>query len=301
MSAALRIGIDLGGTKIAGIALGSDGTTVAELRLPAPQGDYEATLRAIDTAVARLESMAGAKGSVGVGMPGSLSPVTGRVQNSNSTWLNGRALSQDLVALLGRPVRFANDANCFALSEAVDGAGRDARSVFGVILGTGCGGGLVFERKLIDGPRSIGGEWGHNPLPWMTAEEFPGPRCWCGRVGCMEVWVSGTALAADHLRVTGNALRAEEIAEAATRGDQTCQATLDRHASRLARGLAHVVNIFDPEVIVLGGGLSRLPHLYCIVPALAAPRVFADGATVDIRPPRWGDASGVRGAAWLWS
>jgi fructokinase len=172
--------------------------------------------------------------------------------------------------------------------------------VFGVILGTGCGGGLVFERRLIDGPRSIGGEWGHNPLPWMTAEEFPGPRCWCGRIGCMEVLVSGTALAADHLRVTGNRLRAEEIAADAARGDPSCQATLERHAGRLARGLAHVINIFDPEVIVLGGGLSNLSHLYSVVPALAAPHVFADRATVDIRPPRWGDASGVRGAAWLW-
>jgi fructokinase len=300
MSTALRIGIDLGGTKIAGIALAPDGGTRAEARIVAPQGDYQATLQAIGETVAQLESMAGARGSVGVGMPGSLSPVTGRVQNSNSTWLNGRALSQDLVALLERPVRFANDANCFALSEAVDGAGQKARSVFGVILGTGCGGGLVFERRLIDGPRSIGGEWGHNPLPWMTAEEFPGPRCWCGRIGCMEVWVSGTALAADHLRVTGNRLRAEEIAADAARGDPSCQATLERHAGRLARGLAHVINIFDPEVIVLGGGLSNLSHLYSVVPALAAPHVFADRATVDIRPPRWGDASGVRGAAWLW-
>jgi len=300
MSAALRIGIDLGGTKIAGIALGPEGETRAELRMAAPQGDYRATVRAIADAVLRLESEAGAKGSVGVGMPGSLSPVTGLVQNSNSTWLNGRALREDLVALLERPVRFANDANCFALSEAVDGAGRDARSVFGIILGTGCGGGLVFERKVIDGPRAIGGEWGHNPLPWMTPQEYPGPTCWCGRIGCMEVWVSGTALAADHLRVTGSALRAEEVAEAAVRGDGSCRATLDRHASRLARGLAHVINIFDPEVIVLGGGLSRLDHLYSAVPPLAAPYVFAECKRVDIRPPRWGDASGVRGAAWLW-
>jgi fructokinase len=300
MSPALRIGIDLGGTKIAGIALASDGAAVAELRIAAPQGDYEATIRAIGTAVTGLESMAGDKGTVGIGMPGSLSPVTGRVQNANSTWLNGRSLDKDLAAHVARPVRFANDANCFALSEAVDGAGQGARSVFGVILGTGCGGGLVFERRLIDGPRAIGGEWGHNPLPWMTCEEFPGQKCWCGRIGCMEVWVSGTALAADHLRITGNPLRPEQIAEAAAGGDASCQATLDRHSSRLARGLAHVINIFDPEVIVLGGGLSNLAHLYSEVPRLAAPYVFAENAAVDIRPPRWGDASGVRGAAWLW-
>jgi fructokinase len=273
---------------------------VAEVRLAAPRGDYDATVRAIGTAVARLESMAAGKGTVGIGIPGSLAPGTGRVQNANSTWLNGRALGEDLAHHLGRPVRLANDANCFALSEAVDGAGKGARSVFGVILGTGCGGGLVFERQLIDGPRSIGGEWGHNPLPWMTQEEFPGSKCWCGRTGCMEVWVSGTALAADHLRVTGSSLRAEQIVEAAGAGDGGCRATLDRHSSRLARGLAHVINIFDPEVIVLGGGLSNLPHLYSVVPRLAAPYVFAEAANVDIRPPRWGDASGVRGAAWLW-
>jgi fructokinase len=300
MTSALRIGIDLGGTKIAGVALGPDGRAVAELRLSAPQGDYEATIRAVGAAVAQLESMAKGKGSIGIGMPGSLSPATGRVQNSNSTWLNGRTFDNDLVAHLGRPVRLANDANCFALSEAVDGAGKGARSVFGVILGTGCGGGLVFEGKLIDGPRGIGGEWGHNPLPWPAPEEYPGPRCWCGRIGCMEVWVSGTALAADHRRATGLELRSEEIAGAAANGDPLAQAALDRHASRLARGLAHVVNIFDPEVIVLGGGLSKLSHLYSVVPELAAPYVFSDAAAVDIRPPRWGDASGVRGAAWLW-
>jgi fructokinase len=300
VSQALRIGIDLGGTKIAGIALKPDGVIAAELRVPAPQGDYDATVRAIGAAVTRLESTAAAQGSIGVGMPGSLSPVSGRVQNANSTWLNGRPLDKDVIGLIGRPVRFANDANCFALSEALDGAGQDARSVFGVILGTGCGGGLVFERRLIDGPHATGGEWGHNPLPWMTAEEYPGPKCWCGRKSCMEMWLSGTGLAADHLRVTGQRLRAEEVQAAAAAGDAAAQATLDRHANRLARGLAHVINIFDPEVVVLGGGLSKLAHLYSAVPPLAAPYVFSEEKAIDIRPPRWGDASGVRGAARLW-
>ncbi len=300
MSQALRIGIDLGGTKIAGIAFKPDGGIAAELRIPAPQGDYDATVRAIGAAVTRLESTAGAQGSIGVGMPGSLSPLSGRVQNANSTWLNGRPLDKDVIGLIGRPVRFANDANCFALSEALDGAGQDARSVFGVILGTGCGGGLVFERQLVDGPRATGGEWGHNPLPWMTPDEFPGPKCWCGRTSCMEMWLSGTGLAADHLRVTGQRLRAEEVEAAAAAGDGAAQATLDRHANRLARGLAHVINIFDPEVVVLGGGLSKLVHLYSAVPPLAAPYVFSEEKAIDIRPPRWGDASGVRGAARLW-
>jgi fructokinase len=197
-------------------------------------------------------------------------------------------------------VRLANDANCFALSEAVDGAGAGARSVFGVILGTGCGGGLVLGGALIDGPRGIAGEWGHNSLPWATAEEHPGPRCWCGRCGCVETWVSGPGLEADHAHVTGTSISAEEIAARADRGDAAARAALDRHASRLARGLAHVINIFDPDVIVLGGGLSKLAHLYAQLPQLAAPYVFSESPQVVIKPPVWGDAGGVRGAAWLW-
>jgi fructokinase len=233
-------------------------------------------------------------------MPGSLSPASGLVQNANSTWLNGRPFGRDLEAHLSRPVRLANDANCFALSEAVDGAGAGARSVLGVILGTGCGGGLVYDGALIDGPRGIGGEWGHNPLPWPRGDEHPGPACWCGRTGCMETWVSGPGLEADHARATGECLAADAIAARATAGDAKARATLDRHASRLARGLATVVNVFDPEVIVLGGGLSKLAHLYEVLPALVAPHVFADTPQVAIKPPRWGDAGGVRGAAWLW-
>jgi fructokinase len=296
----LRIGIDLGGTKVAGVALGRDGAIVAEHRFPAPRHDYEATLNAISDMVATLERDAGTRGSLGIGMPGSIAPASGLVQNANSTWLNGRPFGADLEACLQRPVRLANDANCFALSEAVDGAAAGAKSVFGVILGTGCGGGLIYDGKLIDGPHSIGGEWGHNPLPWAQADEHPGRRCWCGRRGCMETWVSGPSLEADHARACGHRLTSEEIAERAAAGDVLAQATLDRHASRLARGLAHVINMFDPHVIVLGGGLSKLVQLYSALPGLIGPYVFAESPRITVTPPKWGDASGVRGAAWLW-
>jgi len=299
-----RIGIDLGGTKIEGVVLRPDGSLAARHRVPTPRIDYAATLDAIGDMVRELEIQAGLapmlKVAVGIGMPGSTSPVTGLTQGASSTWLNGRPIRADLEALLARPVRTANDANCFALSEAVDGAGAGARSVFGAILGTGCGGGLVFGGQIVDGPNAIGGEWGHNPLPWPRADEHPGPTCWCGRSGCMEMWVSGTGLAADHLRCTGQAIPAEDIVANAYAGDADARATLDRHADRLGRGIAHVVNIFDPAVIVLGGGLSKLEHLYAEVPALAAVYVFAAEPRLDIRPPRWGDAGGVRGAAWLW-
>ena len=299
-----RIGIDLGGTKIAGIVLGDGDTVLAERRIAAPRGDYGQTIAAIRALCGALAAAAGQLPSgrlpIGIGMPGSILPRTGLVQNANSTWLNGRPFKSDLETALGQPLRLANDANCFALSEAADGAAAGARSVFGVILGTGCGGGLVYRGQLIDGPHGIGGEWGHNPLPWMTREEFPGPMCWCGRQGCLETLVSGTGLAADHNRVTGEALTGEEIAARALAGSATAKATLERHASRLARGLAHVVNLFDPEVIVLGGGLSALAHLYEILPVQVARYVLSDAPAVDIRPPRWGDASGVRGAARLW-
>jgi fructokinase len=296
----LQIGIDLGGTKIEGLAIGRDGQHRGQLRIATPRQDYAGTLAAIAGLVANLEGSDGPLASIGIGMPGSISPATGLVQNANSTWLNGKPFGNDLESLLGPRVRLANDANCFALSEATGGAGAGARSVFGVILGTGCGGGLVVDGKLIDGPRAIGGEWGHNPLPWSAPDECPGPQCWCGRQGCMETWVSGPALAADHARATGTVASAEEIARIAARGDPAANATLDRHASRLSRGLAMVVNIFDPDVIVLGGGLSQLPHLYEVLPALVAPHMFADDKQITIRPPRWGDASGARGAAWLW-
>lgn len=297
----LRLGIDLGGTKIEGVVLAADGTEKARQRIAAPKGDYEASIAALVALVFELERQAGASCTVGIGMPGSISPATGLVQNANSVWLNGRALKHDLQAQLRREVRFANDANCFAVSESADGAAAGARSVWGVILGTGCGGGVVIGGALVDGPRGIGGEWGHNPLPWMAPDEFPGATCWCGRPGCMETWVSGPGLTADHARVTGEVLGAEDIVDKAAAGDARARATLDRHADRLARGLAHVVNLIDPEVIVLGGGLSKLPHLYTTVPTLMERWVFADTPRITIRPPRWGDASGVRGAAWLWS
>lgn len=301
------VGVDLGGTKIEAIALHPDGRTLAKQRIATPRDDYDGTLAALCAIVAEVEQAAGLRSPahVGLGMPGSLAPLSGRVQNANSTWLNARTLGVDLAAALARPLRLANDANCFALSEAVDGAAAGARSMFGVILGTGCGGGIVHDGRLIDGPRGIGGEWGHNPLPWPNADEHPGPLCWCGRRGCLETWISGPALAADHTRVTGEAISAETIVARATsdtsgRAGSDARATLDRHVDRLARGLAHVVNLIDPEVIVLGGGLSNLTHLYVDLPHRIAPWIFAEDARVDIRPPRHGDASGARGAARLW-
>lgn len=295
-----RIGLDLGGTKIEGLILSKTGTELARRRIAAPRGSYEATLEAIAGLVAWLEGEAHTQDvPVGIAIPGAISRKTGLVHNANSTWLNGQPLDNDLAARLSRPVRVANDANCFALSEATDGAACGATNVFGVILGTGCGGALVHQGALIDGPLGITGEWGHNPLPWAEAHEHPGPMCWCGRLGCMETWVSGPAIAADHARVTGVTSTPEEIAAAASAGDVPAQATLVRHASRLARGLAHIVNIFDPDVIVIGGGLSKLEHLYTDVPRLMPKHVFADCSEIEIRPPRWGDASGVRGAAWL--
>ena len=231
---ALRLGIDLGGTKIAGIALAAGGGTLAEHRALAPRHDYAATIAAVAEMVRALEQTAHGTGSIGIGMPGSLSPASGLVQNANSTWLNGRPFQRDLESRLGRAVRVANDANCFALSEAVDGAGAGARSVFGVIIGTGCGGGLVFDGALIDGPRGIGGEWGHNPLPWAEPSEHPGPKCWCGRIGCIETWVSGPGLEADHARATGSRLSTEEIAARAAAGDACC-ASHPRPARQPAR------------------------------------------------------------------
>ena len=303
--APIRIGIDLGGTKIAIAALGETGAELFARRTPTPRGDYHASIAIIGALVGEAERHLGCGGraSIGVAMPGSLSPVSGRVQNANSTWLNGKSLDADIGAHLGRPVRFANDANCLALSEAADGAGEGARSVFGVILGTGCGGALVHKGRLIDGPRGIAGEWGHNPLPWPEAGEMPGPACWCGLAGCMETWISGPGLYDDYLAGGGMvaaASSAEQVAILARNGDAAAEAALARHASRLARGLASVVNIFDPEIIVLGGGLSNLPHLYEEVPALMRPFIFADDRRVLIRPPKHGDASGVRGAARLW-
>ena len=299
-SKGFRAGIDLGGTKIAGVLFDASDTIVAEARRPAPRGSYSATVEAIAAVLAELEKSAGPAATVGIGMPGCVAPSTQRVQNANSTWLNDMPIQADLQARLSRPVRIANDANCFVLSEATDGAAAGAGVVFGVIIGTGCGGGITVGGRLVDGPRAISGEWGHTPLPWMTAGEFDQTLCWCGRKGCLETWVSGTGLARDHERQTGRTATGEELVALAARGDQAAQTALDRHAGRLARGLAMICNILDPHVIVLGGGLSQLAHLYQVLPALMAPHILAADKAVIVRSPKWGDASGVRGAARLW-
>jgi len=300
----VRIGIDLGGTKIEGLALDAGNQVIAgPIRVPTPAGNYGGTISAISGVVARLErALAHANCAaipVGIGMPGSIVRATGLVQNANSTWLNGQPLQTDLMAHIGRPVAMANDANCFALSEATDGAGAGEQCVFGAILGTGCGGGLAIGGHLINGPMGIGGEWGHNPLPWAGDDEVPGPRCWCGRQGCLEAWVSGPALEAQYRSASGTQLDARMIAMLGNDGDAIARETLQRHTDRLGRSLAHVINIFDPNVVVLGGGLSKLEHLYRDLPDAIAPHLFTDHPTIDIRRPRWGDASGVRGAAWL--
>lgn len=296
----VRIGIDLGGTKTEALALGDGGRELLRLRRPTPPS-YDATLETIAGLVAAVEAALGARGSVGIGMPGTISPATGLVKNANSTWLLGRPLAIDLAHLLGREVRLANDANCFALSEARDGAAAGERCVFGVIVGTGTGGGIVVNGQVLTGPNAIAGEWGHNPLPWPEPDELAGPPCWCGRSGCIETYLSGPGLARDHRAATGRALAAAEIAQAAESGDPRARATLDRYAERMARALASVVNLLDPDAIVLGGGLSNLAHLYVAVPRLWGRWVFSDRVETPLRPPRWGDSSGVRGAAWLFS
>jgi predicted NBD/HSP70 family sugar kinase len=300
-SSNMRIGVDLGGTKIESIALAPDGAVLARRRVPTPRGDYAGTVRAVAGLVAALEAELSGRGSVGIGTPGAVSARTGTMKNCNSVWLNGRPLARDLEAALGRPVRLANDANCFALSEAVDGAARGAEVVFGVILGTGVGGGVVVHGRPLAGANAIAGEWGHNPLPWPRDDERPGPPCYCGRAGCIETWLSGPALAADHLRTTGLRLTAEAIAAEAAAGDATCTATLARYAERLGRALAHVVNILDPDVIVLGGGVSNIEALYTRVPEQWARYVFSDAVATRLARNVIGDASGVRGAAWLWN
>ena len=295
-----RIGIDLGGTKIEAAVLGDDGTIRARRRVPTPRDDYPATLQSIAALVEDLERELGAPGVVGVGMPGTISPATGLVKNANSVWLNGQALAEDLRRVVPRPLRFANDANCFALSEAVDGAAAGAGAVFGVIVGTGTGGGLVVNNRIWTGPNAIAGEFGHNPLPWPNLDEGPGPRCYCGKTGCIETYLSGPGLSRDHERTTGQSLDAAEIAARAATGDAAAEATLRRYEDRMARALASVVNILDPDVVVLGGGLSNLARLYEAVPRRWTRYVFSDRVDTRLVSPRHGDSSGVRGAAWLW-
>lgn len=316
-SDSLRIGIDLGGTKIEGIAL--DGSIeVARLRVDTPRDDYQATLDAVVALVSALEKRAGARGSVGVGIPGSMSPATGLVRNANSVWLIGQPLVADLERALARPVRVANDANCFAVSEAADGAGAGAEVVFGVIVGTGTGAGIVVRGHVLRGPNAIAGEWGHNPLPSPAEDERPGPSCYCGRRGCIETFLSGPGMQADYERYTGRRMTAPEIVAAAGSGDRDATAALERYESRMARSLAAVINVLDPDVIVLGGGMSNIERLYDNVPTLWTPHVFTCGPNaVGLAPgnaaralgepictrflrARHGDSSGVRGAAWLW-
>jgi fructokinase len=296
----IRIGIDLGGTKTEVIALGPGGETLLRRREATPAQDYAATVRLVARLVRETEEALGVRASVGVGAPGSLSPATGLLRNSNSTCLNGQPLSRDLARALDREVRIANDADCFALSEALDGAARGAHTVFGVILGTGVGGGVVVGGRLLAGPNAIAGEWGHNPLPWPAGDERPGAHCFCGKQGCIETFLSGPGLALDHRRTTGEQLQPEEVVSRALAGERAAAATVRRYEGRLARALASVINVIDPEIIVLGGGMSNIGSLYERVPPLLADWVFSDVVRTPVVRNAHGDSSGVRGAALLW-
>ncbi|HYM72567.1 MAG TPA: ROK family protein [Stellaceae bacterium] len=300
MTAGFRIGIDLGGTKIEAAAIDRDGVIHARRRAATPFGDYPGTVAAVVALVGAVESELGGRMTVGIGIPGTVSARTGLVKNANSTWLIGRPLGRDLEAALGRRVRLANDANCFALSEASDGAAAGCGAVFGVILGTGVGGGIVVDGRIVVGANAIAGEWGHNPLPWPQADELPGPPCYCGRHGCIETFLSGLGLAADHRRHGGGELDGRQIVAGSASGDRNCHTTLERHAERLARALAGIINVLDPDAIVLGGGLSAIAGLYDTVPRLWGKFVFSNTVVTRLLPPRHGDSSGVRGAAWLW-
>jgi fructokinase len=295
----MRIGVDLGGTKIEVAALDEAGAFVLRERASSPVGNYEATVGTIKTLVDSAEQKLARRCTVGVGIPGTISPATGLVKNANSTWLNGRPLDRDLEAALGRQVRIANDANCFALSEAADGAGKDHRVVFGVILGTGVGGGIVVDGKVLTGPNAIAGEWGHNPLPWPGDSERNGPPCYCGKSGCIETWLSGPAMTGHFKQATGQTLAPMAIAAQAPTSVAAENALLD-YEERLAKALAHLINILDPHIVVLGGGLSNLDRLYANVPSLLAKYAFSDAISTPIVKNRWGDSGGVRGAAWLW-
>lgn len=303
----LYIGVDFGGTKIEAAALSADGTFLSREREPNP-GSYPAAIRLVRDLITRVETEARAKvpelahvsATVGIGSPGSISPRTGVMRNSNSTYLNGKPFREDLETALGRPIRLANDANCLALSEAVDGAGAGAGSVFAIIVGTGCGGGLVTGGRLVEGANGIAGEWGHMPLPWPKPDEYPGPKCWCGLHGCLETWVSGTGFARDFVETTGRHMKGEDIIGAMRAGDRDAMAAFDRLLSRLGRSMASIVNILDPEVFVFGGGLSNVPEIYDRLPGMIEPYVFSDSWQARLSAARWGDSSGVRGAAYLW-
>jgi fructokinase len=295
----MRIGIDLGGTKIEVISIDSAGRERFRKRVPSPRGDYEGTIEAVAALVVEAEQVAGL-GSVGIGMPGAISPSTGLVKNANSTWLNGRSLAEDLMNRLARPIRLTNDANCLALSEAADGSAAGHDVVFGVIIGTGTGGGVVVNGRAIVGANAIAGEWGHNPMPWPDGDEWPGPACYCGRTGCIETFLSGPGLSRDHERATGEQLDALTIATRACGGDEPAAETLERYQRRLARALASVINVLDPDIVVLGGGLSNISQLYTRVPQLWGEYIFSEHVATRLVKAAYGDSSGVRGAAWLW-
>lgn len=294
-----RVGVDLGGTKIEAVVLDADGAELSRHRVSTPRS-YEATLEAVADVVGRVEEDAGGRGTVGMGIPGTISPATGLVKNANSTWLIGRPLDRDLAETLDRPVRLMNDADCFALSEATDGGGAGAESVFGVILGTGVGGGIVVEGRVLQGAQLVAGEWGHNPLPWPEDDERPGPACYCGLRGCVETFLSGPGMERDHEAVTGRARSTRELADDFELGDPDARETYRRYVNRLARSLATVVNVLDPEVVVLGGGMSNLPGLAEATAGALPPYVFTDEVTTRVVRNVHGDSSGVRGAAWLW-
>jgi len=296
---AMKFGIDLGGTKIEIIALADDGAELLRRRVATPKNDYLETLQAINVLVRDAEAELGQRGSIGIGTPGALSRATGRLKNSNSLALNGQPILQDLEALLQREIRISNDANCFALSEATDGAASGAAVVFGVILGTGVGGGIVVNGHILTGPNAIAGEWGHNPLPWPEARELPGPECYCGKHGCIETYLSGPGMMRQHQLDTGASLGSAEVVQRAQQGDPACERSMQAYEQRLARSLAHVINILDPDVIVLGGGMSNIERLYTSVPALWGDWVFSDRVDTRLVKNLHGDSSGVRGAAWL--
>jgi fructokinase len=296
----MRIGVDVGGTKIEAALMDNEGVLTARRRSSTPRNGYVAAVEAIVDLVKDVEKHAGQPCSVGFSIPGTISLATGKVKNAPNSPFNGHYLDKDIANALGRPVRMMNDANCFALSEAVDGAAAGANIVFGVILGTGCGGGVIIDGKPLIGGNAISGEWGHNPMPWMSNDEFPGPACKCGQVGCIETFLSGTGFQAHHLHETGNALAPEDIAAGAARGDKICDASLTRYENRLARALASVINMIDPDVIVLGGGVSNINRLYQNVPRYWTQWVFSDHVSTKLVAPKYGDSSGVRGAAWLW-
>jgi len=295
----MRIGIDLGGTKIEGIALDDQGKELVRHRVATPAGDYVGTIQIIAELVAYIEDITQSSGSVGIGTPGALSPATGLLRNSNSVCMNGQPVKTDIEKVLKRDIRMSNDANCFALSEATDGAAKGAAVVFGVIIGTGTGGGVVVNGNVLTGPNAIAGEWGHNPLPWPKQNELPGPSCYCGKQGCIETFLSGPGLSHDFYSVSRERKTAIEIVELATSGMQLAEDCLQRYEHRLARGLAHVINLLDPDVIVLGGGMSNVKRLYKNVPGIWSEFIFSDVVNTKLVPPMYGDSSGVRGAAWL--